>query len=53
VWVNRPSIRPGAGAAKAAVCVPTYEVNSVAGLADLLLTQGSSSEMAAGNQAAS
>lgn len=38
VWVNRPSIRPGAGAAKAAVSLPTFEVNSVAALADLLLT---------------
>jgi 2-haloacid dehalogenase len=48
VWVNRPSIRPGAGAAKAAVCVPTFEVSSVAGLADLLLA-----DRPLGNQAAS
>ncbi len=48
VWVNRPSIRPGAGAAKAAVGVPTFQVSSVAALADLLLGQ-----LKSGSQAAS
>lgn len=37
VWVNRPSIRPGAGAAKPAVAQPTLQVSSVAELAKLLL----------------
>jgi len=32
VWVNRPSIRPGAGAARPAVATPTYEVKSLAEL---------------------
>jgi 2-haloacid dehalogenase len=36
VWVNRPSLRPGAGAAKAAQAQPTAEVKSLAELADLL-----------------
>jgi 2-haloacid dehalogenase len=37
VWVNRPSIRPGAGATKAALCQPTFEVHSMSALADLML----------------
>jgi 2-haloacid dehalogenase len=53
VWVNRPSIRPGAGAAKAAVCVPTFEVSSVAELADLLLADHPLGNQAGCNQAAS
>lgn len=36
VWVNRPSIRPGAGATKPANAQPTAEVSSLAGLVDLL-----------------
>jgi 2-haloacid dehalogenase len=36
VWVNRPSIRPGSGAAKPGTAKPTYEVRSVAELAILL-----------------
>jgi 2-haloacid dehalogenase len=52
-WVNRPSIRPGAGATKAAVCVPTFQVSSVAELADLLLADGPVASQPAGNQAAS
>jgi 2-haloacid dehalogenase len=36
VWVNRPSIRQGSGAAKPAVANPTAEVSSVAELAKLL-----------------
>lgn len=36
VWVNRPSLRPGAGAAKPAQAQPTAEVKSLAELADLL-----------------
>ena len=36
VWVNRPSIRPGAGAAKAASAQPTYEVSSLKELAALM-----------------
>ena len=53
VWVNRPSIRPGAGAAKAAVCVPTFQVSSVAELVDLLLANHALGDQAVGNQAAS
>jgi 2-haloacid dehalogenase len=37
-WVNRPSIRPGSGAAKPAVAQPTVQVSSVAELAQLLLS---------------
>ncbi|HET7873805.1 MAG TPA: HAD-IA family hydrolase [Terriglobales bacterium] len=37
VWVNRPSLRPGAGAAKPAVAQPTLEVGSMAELATALL----------------
>ena len=37
VWVNRPSVRPGAGAVKPAVAQPTVEVRDLAGLAELLL----------------
>lgn len=47
VWVNRPSIRPGAGATRRAVCLPTFEVSSLAGLADLMLGQSSSANQAA------
>jgi 2-haloacid dehalogenase len=36
VWVNRPSLRPGAGAAKPAQAQPTAEVKGLAELADLL-----------------
>ena len=36
VWVNRPSVRPGAGAAKPAFATPTYEVRSLAELASLV-----------------
>jgi 2-haloacid dehalogenase len=37
VWVNRPSPRPGAGAAKAASAQPDLEVSSLKALADLAL----------------
>jgi 2-haloacid dehalogenase len=40
VWVNRPSIRPGSGAAKPGTAKPTYEVRSVAELALLLSSAG-------------
>jgi 2-haloacid dehalogenase len=40
VWVNRPSVRPGAGAAKPAVATPTYEVKTLAELS--LLTRAAS-----------
>ncbi len=40
VWVNRPSVRPGAGAAKAASAVPDYEVRSLAELSSLVATAG-------------
>jgi len=36
VWVNRPSVRPGAGATKAAVAKATAEVSSLAELVKLL-----------------
>jgi 2-haloacid dehalogenase len=36
-WVNRPSIRPGSGAAKQASAEPDIEVKSLQELADLLL----------------
>ena len=36
VWVNRPSIRPGCGAAKPGNAQPTYEVHSLAELAALV-----------------
>jgi 2-haloacid dehalogenase len=36
VWVNRPSVRPGAGAARPGVATPTYEVHSLAELAALV-----------------
>jgi len=36
VWVNRPSIRPGSGAAKRGSATPDYEVRSLAALAELL-----------------
>lgn len=36
VWVNRPSLRPGAGAARPGVATPTYEVHSLAELASLV-----------------
>jgi len=36
VWVNRPSIRPGAGAAKPAEAQPTLQVSSLAELAEML-----------------
>jgi 2-haloacid dehalogenase len=36
VWVNRPSIRPGSGAAKPGSATPDYEVHTLAELAVLL-----------------
>jgi 2-haloacid dehalogenase len=36
VWVNRPSIRPGSGAAKPGTAKPTYEVHSLAELSVLV-----------------
>lgn len=36
VWVNRPSIRPGAGAARPGTATPNYEVRTLAELAALL-----------------
>lgn len=39
VWVNRPSARPGAGAAKPGTAKPTYEVHSLAELAALVSAQ--------------
>ncbi len=40
VWVNRPSPRPGAGAAKAASAKPDLEVPNLSALANLAITQG-------------
>jgi 2-haloacid dehalogenase len=37
VWVNRPSIRPGSGAAKPGTAKPTYEVSTLAELCELLI----------------
>ena len=37
VWVNRPSPRPGAGAAKQASATPDVEVHSLAELAQLAI----------------
>lgn len=51
-WVNRPSIRPGAGAAKKAVSKATFEVSSMAELADLLLSENPADHLPE-NQAAS
>jgi 2-haloacid dehalogenase len=36
VWVNRPSVRPGSGAAKPGAATPTYKVSSLAELAVLV-----------------
>lgn len=36
VWVNRPSIRPGSGAARPGTAKPDYEVSTLAGLSALL-----------------
>lgn len=38
VWVNRPSIRPGSGAAKPGSATPNYEVSTLAELSVLLGT---------------
>ncbi len=46
VWVNRPSVRPGAGAAKPASAQPTYEVHSLKELVGLLGADGKASEKA-------
>jgi 2-haloacid dehalogenase len=40
VWVNRPSARPGSGAARPAVATPSYEVRSLADLTVLLGAAG-------------
>ena len=40
VWVNRPSVRPGAGAAKPASAQPTYEVHSLKELVGLMGANG-------------
>jgi 2-haloacid dehalogenase len=45
VWVNRPSIRPGSGAAKPASAQPTYEVSSLKELAALLGSAGRSTSI--------
>jgi 2-haloacid dehalogenase len=39
VWVNRPSPRPGAGAAKTAAGKPDLEVSNLETLADLTSTK--------------
>jgi FMN phosphatase YigB (HAD superfamily) len=36
VWVNRPSIRPGSGAARQGTATPSYEVHSLAELSEFL-----------------
>jgi 2-haloacid dehalogenase len=46
VWVNRPSIRPGAGAAKAAVAQPRHQVQSLAELVELVIPAGSRNQAA-------
>lgn len=40
VWVNRPSIRPGSGAAKPGAAKPTYEVRTLAELSALVNSAG-------------
>jgi len=40
VWVNRPSVRPGSGAARPAVATPTYEVRTLAELSALTRAAG-------------
>lgn len=39
IWVNRPSVRPGAGAAKAAVAQPSHEVSSLRDLVKLMSSE--------------
>jgi 2-haloacid dehalogenase len=41
VWVNRPSIRPGSGAARPGAATPSYEMHSLAELSALLSAAGS------------
>lgn len=40
VWVNRPSIRPGSGAARPGTAKPSYEVRTLAELDALLIAAG-------------
>jgi 2-haloacid dehalogenase len=37
VWVNRPSVRPGSGAARQGTATPDFEVHTVVELATLLI----------------
>ncbi|HEV7521403.1 MAG TPA: HAD family hydrolase, partial [Candidatus Angelobacter sp.] len=40
VWVNRPSKRPGSGAAKLGIATPTYRVSTLAELSVLADKEG-------------